>query len=65
MDNTKTEIVTLVKVDGVSVKYDNDLSAHISKFPGAKVGQKWEVTTELHDKFAWGSIVKTVLIRDV
>lgn len=64
MPKINKRIVTIVKVDKTSITHNEGLSASIDLFPGAKVGQKWELTTDDAPPYILGVVKKAVLIKE-
>lgn len=58
-------IVTITKVSNNSVTHNEGLSADISNFPNAKVGQQWELVTDDTPPLILGKILNAKLIKDV
>ena len=59
-----TRIVTIVDVNNINVKHNDGLSSSIKYFPGAKVGDRWLVTTDDTPPYVFGAIVKAELLDD-
>jgi hypothetical protein len=55
------KIVTITRVTENSVTMSDGLSADIRNFPGAKVGQTWEVTVDESRPFVTGDIIQAKL----